>query len=258
MGYAVSLEGVSFYKNGQAVLEGIDLQVPFGEFLVVIGPNGGGKSTLLKIIAGLQSPSCGKVSLFNGSFRDGADAVGIGYVPQNISVNTDFPVTVLDVVLMGRVGSGVFFSRYSSADYAFAEDALHTLDMWDKRHRKIGELSGGERQRVFIARALAGEPKLLLFDEPTASIDAGGQKRFHDILAGLKKKMTIVVVSHDMSILFKGVDRVAFVNRRLHLHDTPSFSSQVTEELSRNDGCIACPVEMISQVEALMQKREGR
>ncbi|MCU0604052.1 MAG: metal ABC transporter ATP-binding protein, partial [Desulfobacterales bacterium] len=166
----IDVSGVWFSFNGQQVLQDVDLKVERGDFLVVIGPNGGGKTTLLKLMLGLLEPTRGSVCVFG---RPPAEATHrIGYVPQNVHVNKTFPVSVLDVVLMGRLRTSKGWSRHSRQDRLAAQASLEQLGVWEVRDRRIGDLSGGQLQRVFIARALVSGPEVLFLDEAMASIDA--------------------------------------------------------------------------------------
>ncbi len=213
----IYIKDLWFAYNAQPVLQGVDLEVRNGDFLALIGPNGGGKTTLIKIMLGLLAQQKGLVRILN--LPPAAACPQIGYVPQNVGSNISFPITVMDVVLMGRLrAAGSWWTRYQRQDRAAARSILEQLDVWQYRHRRIGELSGGQRQRVFIARALFSNPGLLLMDEPTANVDAEGQNVIFNLLRQLNRHITIVVVSHDVMILSRNVTRVACVNRQIHLH----------------------------------------
>ena len=166
----IDVRNVWFAFNGQPVLEGVSLTVARGDFLVVIGPNGGGKTTLLKLMLGLLHPGRGTVRVFGLPPHQVVHR--IGYVPQNVNINKTFPVSVMDVVLMGRLRSGRGWSRHTREDQLAAQAALDQMRVWEHRRRRIGELSGGQLQRVFIARALVLKPEMLFLDEAMASIDA--------------------------------------------------------------------------------------
>ncbi|NLY51762.1 MAG: ABC transporter ATP-binding protein [Firmicutes bacterium] len=213
MAEVVEVTDVDFtYGIGKA-LQGINLQVASGEFVGAIGPNGGGKTTLLKLIAGLLVPTSGQVRVFGQpAARSGRL---IGYVPQFADVDRAFPITVEDVVLMGRLGLTSFLGGYREGDKKAARRAMEQVGVWELRQRRLGNLSEGQRQRVLIARALAGEPKLLLLDEPTASVDAEAEAAITEVLGRLHKSITIVMVSHDLELLKSHVDRIVYVNRRL-------------------------------------------
>jgi zinc transport system ATP-binding protein len=234
----VKLEGVWVQYNGVPILEGINLAIEQDDFLGIIGPNGGGKTTLLKVILGLISPSHGKVSVLGKPPEKSRSK--IGYVPQHNLFDRDFPISVGDVVLMGRYGKSGLFRRYSSEDRRATQDALQTVGMLDYKDRQMGKLSGGELQRIFIARALVAEPRLLLLDEPTASVDPAMQTEFYELLEKLKKQMAIVLVSHDISAVSIYVDKLACLNRQLHYHGSKEITPEILEATYK------CPVQMIA------------
>ena len=234
----VRLEDVWVQYNGVPILEGINLAIEQDDFLGIIGPNGGGKTTLLKIILGLISPSRGKVSVLGKPPEKSRSK--IGYVPQHNLFDRDFPISVGDVVLMGRYGKSGLFRRYSSEDRRATQDALQTVGMLDYKERQMGKLSGGELQRIFIARALVAEPKLLLLDEPTASVDPAMQTEFYELLEKLKRQMAIVLVSHDISAISIYVDKLACLNRQLHYHGSKEITPEILEATYK------CPVQMIA------------
>lgn len=188
-------------------MQNVSLQIERGDFLALIGPNGGGKSTLLRLILGLLTPSRGTIT---------CKASAIGYVPQNTNINTAFPITALDVVGMGAAAAN---RREESLE------ALRSVGMEAFAHRRIGELSGGQRQRVMIARALVSHPEVLMLDEPTSSIDPQGQRDIYELLAKLGQKMTVVVVSHDIAVVVRYAKKVAYINRTLTFHDISAMQS---------------------------------
>jgi len=176
----VKLENVWVHYNGTPALEGIDLSIQQNDFLGIIGPNGGGKTTLLKVILGLIMPSHGEVSVLGK--RPQRTRGSVGYVPQHSLFDRDFPISVWDVTLMGRCSRTGLLRRYGREDRAMVRNVLKTVSMLEHKDRQMGKLSGGEQQRVLIARALAAEPKLLLLDEPTANVDATMQTEFYELL----------------------------------------------------------------------------
>ncbi len=234
----VRLEDVSVRYDGIVVLEDINLSVYEDDFLGIIGPNGGGKTTLLKTILGLVKPSQGRVSVL-GNPPNKARRL-MGYVPQYNLFDRDFPLSALEVVLMGRYGQVGLFKRYSREDKKLALNALAEVGMLELKHRQIGSLSGGEQQRIFIARALVAHPQILLLDEPTASIDTPMQAGLYELLSELKRRMAIVLVSHDISAVSIYVDKIACLNRRLFYHGDKELEARELEEAYQ------CPVDMIA------------
>lgn len=209
-------ENVNFRYERDFVLENINFSVKQGDFLALIGPNGGGKSTLAKILLGLLRPTSGKikypnVTLFNKNSL-------IGYTPQDTSINKDFPIQAIDVVLMGFLEKNKFGYKVSKNDRKQAIEIMEKLGIENLKFRKIGDLSGGQRQRVLIARALCGNPKLLIFDEPTSNIDMPTQKEIYKLLKQINTNHTIIVISHDISILLECANEVLFVNKELVRH----------------------------------------
>lgn len=221
------------------VLEDVSLQIDGpGEILGIIGPNGGGKTTFLKSILGLIPISKGEISVF-GLPPEKARQY-IGYVPQYSKYDYDFPISVSEVVLTGRLKRAGLFRRYSKEDKAAAMKALETVGMAELKDKQIGELSGGQRQRVFIARALSNDPKFLLMDEPNTGLDTFMQDELYRILSELKKKMAIIVISHDVGAVSAHMDKIACMNRRLFFHDG--------KEMSRADfiSAYGCSVDLVA------------
>ncbi len=213
----IDIENLSFAYDRDIILENINLHVQTLDFLAIIGPNGGGKSTLLKLILGLLKPKQGRITIFGEAPSKNLSL--IGYVPQNTNVNTDFPIKVIEVVLMGHVGEKTPLFGYGKEEIACAMGALAQVGMQDFAQNKIGSLSGGQRQRVMIARALCAHPKILILDEPTSSIDIKGQKEVYELLKMLNKNITIIVVSHDISVILEYANKAAHINKRLSYHD---------------------------------------
>ncbi len=234
----VGLKDIWVKYNDVSVLESIALSVFQHDFLGIIGPNGGGKSTLLKVILGLVKPFRGSVSVFGQPPEQSRSQ--IGYVSQRYAFDRDFPVSVWEVVMMGRYGKTGLFRRYSHSDRAAVEKSLIKVGMLDYRNEQIGRLSGGQQQRVFIARALVAEPKLLLLDEPTASIDPAMQTQFYEMLQDLKQSLAIVMVSHDIGAVSVYVDKIACLNRQLFYHGSKEITPEVLEATYQ------CPVQLIA------------
>ena len=221
---AIQLEGVWVNYNGVTILEDICLAIKAGSYVGILGPNGSGKTTLLKVILGLIRPNRGAVRVFGeppDSLRLRGDVVG--YLPQRPLGNPRFPVTVLDVVLMGRYGRIGLLKRPGRKDRELARRHLEDLGIPHLANRLIGDLSGGEQQRVFIARAMTVEPRLLVLDEPTVSLDVCVQDEIFELINTLKErlKLTVLMVSHDIGGVASHVDDVVCINRRIHVHQAP-------------------------------------
>jgi len=240
----IDIQNLNFSYNRQPVLINVGLSVQAGDFIAMIGPNGGGKTTLLKLMLGLLKPDSGQLRIFGESPREAAHRVG--YVPQDVHINKDFPVSALDVVLMGKLKPGRGWSRHSEADRRAALHALELVEMERSCNQRIGELSGGQKQRVFVARALVTDPELLFLDEPTASIDAKGQNEFYHLLNELNKKITIIVVSHDLMVVSGYIKSVVCVNRHLHYHGRAEVTAEMIEMMYDCTVQETCPVELIA------------
>ncbi len=234
----VKLENVWVHHDSVPVLESINLSIESNDFLGIIGPNGGGKTTLLKVILGLIKPSRGRVTVLGMSPERGRKY--IGYISQVNLFDHDFPISVLEVVLMGRYNKSGLFQRYSEEDRKTAIAALKTVEMLGYKDRQVGKLSGGEQQRIFIARALATSPELLLLDEPTASIDPTMQAEFYELLDKLKETMAIVLVSHDISAVSIYVSEIACLNRQLFYHGSKEVTAEELEKTYH------CPIQLIA------------
>ncbi|MEA3512144.1 MAG: metal ABC transporter ATP-binding protein [Campylobacterota bacterium] len=237
MSKILEIKDLTFGYDKQNVLENINLVVEKNDFLAIIGPNGGGKSTLLKLILGLLQPKSGDVKLFGTK----QNRNNIGYVPQNTNVNIDFPITVLEVVLMGHNSKRKTYFGYSKEDKICAMGALEKVTMDKFANEKIGKLSGGQRQRVMIARSLCSNPDVLILDEPTASIDVKGQKDIYNLLKELNEHITVIVVSHDISVILGYAKKVAHINKNLVYHDI----SEKTTKIEQKDDEHFCEVEML-------------
>ncbi len=234
----LSVKNISVQYDGVFVLENNTFSMNDHDFVTIIGPNGGGKTTLLKVILGLVRPDAGKVEVLG---KSPLEACGeMGYVAQSVVFDRDFPINVWDTVLMGRLAKRRFFQQYNKVDFEITERVLNTVEMLPLRKRTIGSLSGGERQRVFIARALASEPKILILDEPTASIDPQMKTGIYDVLGELKKQMAIILVTHDVGVISAHVDKVACLNRQLFFHDTAEITKESLEAVYH------CPVDLIA------------
>ena len=213
----IDIKNISFAYDKQTILENINLKVEWKDFLAIIGPNGGGKSTLLKLILGINKLKHGGISVLGK--KPTQSLTQIGYVPQNTNINTDFPIKVIEVVMMGHIEGKQPLFGYGKHEVLCAMSSLEQVGMADFAHTKIGSLSGGQRQRVMIARALCAHPKILILDEPTSSIDITGQREIYDLLKILNEYITIIVVSHDISVILEYANKAAHINKNLSYHD---------------------------------------
>lgn len=231
----VWFEDVTFAYNGDPVLESVNLKIERGDSVYVVGPNGGGKTTLLKLILGLLKPMRGEITVLGADPKD--VRLRIGYMPQYIQFDPLFPVTVLDIVLMGRLGRS-FSGRYSNDDREAADKALEGVGINELSGKCFAELSGGQRQRALIARALCDDPELLLLDEPTSHVDVQGESKLLEILSGLHKKMSIMMISHDLGFVPNIFERVVFVNRKVRAVKTCDIQGDVIKEMYGDDHTI--------------------
>lgn len=227
----IQLRGLALFRGALPVLEDVSLEVRAGEFLAIVGPNGSGKTSLLKIILGLLAPTAGEVRVLGRSAREARAA--IGYCPQHAAFPKRFPVDVRQVVLSGRMRPGLGPVWYGAADREAAREAMALCEVSGLSGRALSTLSGGQLQRVLLARALAGAPELLLLDEPTASADPRMEQALYDLLQRLNSRMTILVVSHDIAFVSRYVTRVACVNRNLVCHRPEHLNAELIERLYR-------------------------
>ena len=227
---------VSYYKKW--VLKSIYLKCYQGEIFGIVGPNGGGKSTLLKVILGLVRPQKGVVNLF-GHKPDKHNRLEVGYLPQISKADRSFPVTVLDVVLMGLYNRLGFFKRPGNRSREVAMEMLSEINMADHAGKPFGNLSGGQQQRVHIARALASKPKLLVLDEPSTGVDSVAQEDFYELLVKFRDEMNIsvIMVSHDIGVITAHADRIACLNLQIHYHGEPDpcFEPEIMQKLYGKD-----------------------
>lgn len=224
----IDLNNVSFAFNRNMVLENINLAIEKGEMIGIVGPNGGGKTTLLKLMLGLLKPSTGEIRIFGRKPTEISQR--IGYVPQHRQFDPKFPVSALDVVLMGRKASG-FGGRFSKRDKEMAVQTLAQMNLADKANISFGALSGGQRQRILIARALAPSAEILFFDEPTANVDTSAEKKLYDLLRILNEKITILLVSHDIGFISKYVSTVLCVNKSVLIHPTSELDGYAIQNI---------------------------
>ncbi len=236
---AVELRDVSFSYGQRLVVENVNFEILQDDFLGLIGPNGGGKTTLVKLILGVLKPTSGEVRIFGEPVSRARTR--IGYVPQYVRFDVDFPVTVREMVLMGRMGHVGIGRRYRKEDRDVAQAVMEQLDLTHLANRELKALSGGERQRVLVARALACEPDILLLDEPTANVDVKAEKAFYGRLRQLNETIPIVLVSHDLGFISAYLTRVAFMNTTLKIADVSDIHAHDLEELYHE------PVKQISR-----------
>jgi len=225
----IHIENLNFSYGPVSVLEGAEVSLGEKEFVSIVGPNGGGKTTLLKIILGLLEPQTGSVSVFGKE-----PVVGrkwIGYLPQYANLDSKFPVTATDVVLMGRLGKTRGLGFYTKADHEAAREMLTRVGLEKLQNRPLASLSGGQRQRVLIARALVSEPKMLLLDEPSSSLDDYVEQELYDLLQELNKELAIIVVSHDVAYVSRYVEKVNCVNREVHTHPVSEIDDNIIHRM---------------------------
>ena len=228
----IEFRDVEFSYNGSSVLHKVNFSVQRGELVYIVGPNGGGKTTLLKLILGLLKPDSGTIRVFEKTPEKSRSRVG--YTPQYIQFDTQFPVTVEEVVAMGLLKGGrgrVFRKRSRSA----VHDALQRLGIEDLAKKPFSGLSGGQRQRVLIARSLADKPELLLLDEPTSNVDMHTEDRLIELINELNRDHTILLVSHDLNFVSDKVKSVVCVNRAVHVHPTSEISRDAIRKVYEKD-----------------------
>lgn len=236
---AIEIKELTVFYGDIPAVTGINLTVADGEYLGIIGPNGGGKSTLLKAILGLVPKSSGTITVYGKSPLKNRGM--IGYVPQAAQMDKRFPITPYEVVLTGCLKPGLSpFFRYSQRDRERVCEILEKVGIYNLARRNISELSGGEFQKMLIARALTVNPKILLLDEPTASVDANSRNQIYNLLEELNHNMTILLVTHDMLAISSQVHQLACLNRNLVYHGEPELSEKVVRSL------YGCPVDLIA------------
>jgi zinc transport system ATP-binding protein len=208
----ITIKNLYFGYDNSLVLEDVNLSIKKGEFVGFVGPNGGGKTSLLKLIMGLYSPSQGKIKIFGKTPKD---FLSFGYVPQTSSIDRNFPITVFELVLLGSPTQFSFFGRYPKKDKEKTNFLLHQMDLFEKRNNSFGSLSGGETQKALIARALMSDPEILVLDEPTANVDVNAEREIFELLLQFKMEKTILMVTHDLDFIVKHVKNVVFVQKKV-------------------------------------------
>jgi len=235
MAYLFEMHSLSASYGANMVLQDVDLRVNENDFIGVIGPNGGGKTTLLKIILGLLKPVKGKI-VFNDELLNGNS---IGYLPQISTGDINYPVSVTDIILSGLMIRKGIISRMSSSDKTRAKTVIEELGLSEMAKSTLNELSGGQMQRVFLGRAIIGNPRLLLLDEPGNFVDTTFENDFYEKLRDLNKRMAILMVSHDVGTISSHIKSFACVNRSLHYHP----SHEITNEDLLAYGC---PIQLVT------------
>lgn len=232
----VRMKHVSYAYETKQALHDISLEIPTGSFLGLVGPNGGGKTTLIKLLLGLLKPQKGSIELFGESIHNFSEWNKIGFVSQKANAfNRGFPATVKEVVLTGLTANVGYFRFFSKQHKQKVEQAVEQVGMSAYLHTNIGDLSGGQQQRIFIARSLVSEPKLLILDEPTVGIDTENVQKFYDLLHKLNEEngISLLLVSHDIGTMTKHASGIACLNKALHFHgDTNAFATLSENELS--------------------------
>lgn len=226
---AIKISQLNFSFDDLNILENIDMEIEPGDFVGLVGPNGGGKTTLLKLILGLYKPQSGHIEIFNKPLKN--QRKKIGYVPQYANFNSDFPISVQDTVLQGRLGVTNFWGRYTTKDRLIAQKVMEETEILRLAQRSIQSLSGGQMQRVLVARALAAEPEILLLDEPTANIDQRAEKDIFDLFKTINQRMTILIISHDIGFVSDYINRVFCLNKTLVCHDASPVTSDTIKTL---------------------------
>lgn len=236
---AIHIENLSVKYDNTFALNDIQMDVARGEYLGIIGPNGGGKSTLLKAILGLIPVQTGDITFFGQ--KPGKSRHFLGYVPQSTEFDRSFPINVLEVILTGMLAKGLVpFRRYTPEEVKKANGLMEKVGILQLAHNPISALSGGEFQKMLLARALAVDPEILLLDEPTASVDASSREQIYNLLDSLNKSVTIILVTHDLLAISSKVRRLACLNTRLIYHGDPELNEEIVTNL------YGCPVDLIA------------
>jgi zinc transport system ATP-binding protein len=218
------VKNLNFSARGQNILSNVSLEIFNGEYVAIIGPNGGGKTTLIRMLLGLEEPTNGHIKIFGKKLKTFKDWNKIGFVPQRAAqVDQNFPATALDIVKMGRTSKRKLFARESEEDIKAVDDAMFKMDILDLKNKLVGTLSGGQRQRVMIARALASNPEILILDEPNTGVDILSQQNFYALLSKLNKEdnITIVFITHDIGVIADDIGRLFTINQKAIVCNNP-------------------------------------
>ena len=224
----IKIEQLAAGYEDKQVLNDVNLTVYDDDYLGIIGPNGGGKTTLMRLILGLMKPTEGHVRYFKNG--EEVKEITMGYLPQYNDLDKQFPISVYEVVLSGLSKQKKLFSRYSKAQHQQASDTIEKMQLTDLKDRHIGALSGGQLQRVLLARAIVSKPDVVILDEPNTYIDRRFQKQMYEMLEQINKECAIIIVSHDIAEVLNNVKHIACVNHHLHYHDTADMPREKLEE----------------------------
>lgn len=220
----IDIQEICFSYSKEEVVKDVTLSIHKGDYIGIIGPNGGGKSTLIKLMLGVLKPTLGAIRLFGTSLEQFKDWYKIGYVPQRTYVELNLPITVEEIVAMGRYGIRGLFHLPTYDDKQKVLQALTHVDMLDYKNEQISNLSGGQQQRVFIARALVSDPEIIFLDEPTVGVDVKTQKQFYRLLRKLNKemKLTLILASHELDVVAHESTKLGYINRTLEYYGEPT------------------------------------
>lgn len=233
----VEIDGLTAAYGNKVVLRDVSLKVWKDDFLGIIGPNGGGKTTLLKVILGLLRPAAGTVRFFQDGEQ--VSALKIGYLPQMSNIDRKFPISVWEVVASGLASEKPRFGPYTEEQKTRINEVLHQMGLEDLRERPIGELSGGQLQRVLLGRSVVSRPQLLILDEPNSYVDKRFESLFYQLLEEINKESAVIIVSHDVGTVLKMVKNIACMNETLHYHSGADVSEEWLGEK------YACPIELL-------------
>ncbi len=229
---AIQIRELNYSYDDTPVLTNVHLDIFPGDSAIIIGPNGGGKTTLIKLMLGLEHPDKGKILVYGSEPKQ--ERTRIGYVPQYARYDPKFPISVLDVVCMGRLGNSLS-GRYTGHDKEVVQESLVAVNLASLSQRPFSALSGGQRQRVLIARALAAKGDILILDEPTASLDQQSEDQLFALLAELNKNMIILMVTHEIGVSPSFFQRVICVNHHVHIHPTSKLTGELLRDMYGSD-----------------------